>query len=264
MAEYSKKRNTYFLYDVLIRKYIKTLYEGNVMSKVALNVTQEYFHKDTILGKERKIFEQILKVHECGLSPDEQQTVIRQCKEMYGKINKKRIFEEQTRLLNKMAFLFNKAYLNEHVENYKLIANIWQYLNGDDIAECILIEKKILSDLNELKEVIVEKKVSDKPERLFESQEKTIALYESDNPGLFVYLNDQIKFMKEVLLEHSVCSECEVCDVNMKSGIIKLYHRLEEFRKEEVGQRGITEQSIQLILKLQDFVEYLKKQDGGR
>jgi hypothetical protein len=101
---------------------------------------------------------------------------------------------------------------------------------------------------------VQKKEVKNKPATMLESQEKTIKLFESDNPGFYMYLFDQLKEIKEVLLEHSVCSECEVCDVEMKSGIIKIYHKLEEFRKRE-----FTENDIPLVLKVQDLVEDLKK-----
>lgn len=264
MAEYSKKRNTYFLYDVLVRKYVKSLAEGNVISKVAFNMIQEYFQKDCVLGRERRVFEQILDLgNYTDLTNDEKLVALRSCKEKYSALESGKIFEEQTRLLNKMSFVFDKTYLNERVENYRLFANIWQYLNSDHAAESIVLEKKILEEVGKKEEQKEERKVVEKPSFLLECQEKVISLYESDNPGLYIYLNDQIKFMKEVLLEHSVCSECEVCDVEMKSGIIKIYHRLEEFRKEGALSEGVSQKDIQLILKVQDLVEDLKKKSGA-
>lgn len=263
MAEYNKKRNTYFLYDVLVRKYVKSLAEGSVISKVAFNMIEEYFQKDCVLGRERRVFEQILDLgNYAELTNDEKLMALRACKEKYASLETGKIFEEQTRLLNKMSFVFDKTYLNEKVENYKLFANIWQYLNCDHAAESIVLEKKILEDLGKKEELREERKVIEKPNILLECQEKVINLYEADNPGLYVYLNDQIKFMKEVLLEHSVCSECEVCDVEMKSGIIKIYHKLEEFRKEGFLSGGISQKDIQLVLKVQDLVEDLKKKSG--
>ncbi len=258
MSEYNKKRNTYFVYDVLVRKYVKTLAEGNVSAKVALNVMQEYFQKNVVLGKERQIFEQILNVKEFDLTTDERITVLRQSKELYKQLDKEKIFQEQTRLLNKMLFLFGKNCLNEQIENYKLFANIYQYLAGDSLAESIVLEKKILVDLEKKEEVKVEKKVKNAPSTLLENQQHIISLYESENPGFYMYLFDQLKHMKEVLLEHSVCSECEVCDVEMKSGIIKIYHKLQEFNKRE-----FTENDFGLVLKVQDLVEDLKKKRGA-
>lgn len=258
MSEYNKKRNTYFLYDVLIRKYIKTLNEGNVTSKVALNVTEEYFHKDVILGKERKIFEQVLTIKDYDLTPEERLSVLRQSKELYSRLDKDKIFQEQTRLLNKMSFLFGKNYLNEQIDNYKLFANVYQYLTCESIAESIVLEKKVLADLEKVEDEKVERKVKGVPPTLLENQKKLVNLYESENPGFYMYLYDQIKEMKEVLLEHSVCSECEVCDVNMKSGIIKIYHKLQELSK-----RGFEEGDFSLIFKVQELVEEgLKKKAG--
>jgi hypothetical protein len=260
MNNYNKKRNTYFLYDVLVKGYVRSLSEGDVRAEGSLNLIKEFYNIKTVLGKEKKLYEQVLSIRNFELSDSEKISVLRKCKDEYNTLDKRVIFESQTKVLTRVAYLFGKSVLNEHVDDNVLYANIYQYLNCDNYAESIGLEKKILEQAGFVQENTAENK-SKITEQLIpqylQEQKDFVALYVSNNPGFQLYMYEQIKLAKEVLLEHSVCSECEVCDVEMKSGIIKIYHKLEELKR-----RAITEQDFNLILKVQDLVSDLKKKEN--
>lgn len=233
---YNKKRNTYFLYEASISSYVSGMSDGNVgVETEFVDIIKEFFSPDKILGNEKKLFDEILSLAEAEFTPDEQRFVLRECKSKWAALNKRDIFTEQSRLLEKMYSAFGKESVNNEIENYKLIANIKNYFDSDKIVESFGLEKDILAGVLEIKKNGEEKEAGDdeeaiETEGMLDEQKALVALYRSRNPGFGLFLNDQLKKIKPVLKEASICPKCTECDLEMRGKVVQILHMTEEFK----------------------------------
>lgn len=247
--KYNKKNNAYFLYEMLIRSYIDVYNKSIPKRELVLKVIYEFFKNSSPLGVEKNLYEQILGLVDRDLTDEEKKYVLRRCRDEYGVLQA----NSSTRTLKEgvikkaSAVLSNHDFLNYKIDNYVLLANIYHYFNTKDFGFALEIEKKILEGLKEEKN---KKSPAEDTNKLLElkklegisATEDVLvmsALLKEANSGFFLFLYDKIQEYKDILLQHSVCSECEVCDVEMKTGILKCYHRLEEIKNRELREEDL-------------------------
>ena len=106
MARHNKKRNTAFIYEVLVREIIKqTINEDKEKRDIAIGVIKGTFKKGTVLRKELELYKTLMETS--GLDERVAEKLIFEVKKEYNRLDQKRIFKD-----------------NEEIENY---AGIFKY-----------------------------------------------------------------------------------------------------------------------------------------
>ena len=136
--KHNKKRNTAFLYEALVRELTKAIIRKDVKykKKIALTI-KESFGKTTELKKELDLYKSLQENQ--NLKPYLAEKLIYEVRAQYKKINKKKIFNEQSNLINKINRTLSKRVFSHYVPNYKNIATIYQVFNDE-----LLPKKRVL------------------------------------------------------------------------------------------------------------------------
>ena len=100
-SKHNKKRNTAFLYEVLIREVTKNVVAGNEEGKQkSLKLCKEFFRPGSVLRKEKEVYDSLLALED--VTAEVREKVISEAKKDYDSIDRTEVFNEQTKLINKI------------------------------------------------------------------------------------------------------------------------------------------------------------------
>ena len=264
---HNKKRNTAFLYESLVRELTKTVInEDNDRKIKVVSLIKEFFKKDSLLAKELELYKTLSEVKQ--IKPRLAEKLITETKEQYDRLDKEQIFEEQSRLIDKVNKALSMSVYDNYVPQYKSLASIYQLFNRDmSPKKKVLLEEKILSEMVEedlLKEDTLTKPYdklimktfvknfnSEYKDNLLSEQKdllnKYIMSFSNNGLELKIYLNEEISRIKETIKNYIEGSQ-ESQQIKEKTG--KLLLTIEGFKKQEVGSQLVTK-----VLKLQNLVK---------
>ena len=264
--KHNKKRNTAFLYEILLREGTKASLEKNhERMGIIKDVIVHAFHPDTPLGRELSLYNALLKPDiESKLS----EKYLNEVKNRHLELNKKDIFNEQTRLINYVNKYLGQSIYNNFVPYYKNLATISQIFNTTTpIKEKLLLEESLISDFKTLNETKKEdlkpidaivyktfvKKFNDKYSNLLSEQKELLTKYVSsfgdEGLELKLYLNEEISRLKDKI-KHSLDLEEIKEDKRMFEKTNKLLIVLEQFKTSKL----ITSDMLENVLKIQQYV----------
>ena len=145
-SKHNKKRNTAFLYEVLIQDITRSVMGGDQNRKEeALSICKEFFHKGSVLHAEKELYSTLLEANE--LDSELLQKVLAEAKKEYAQLNKKEIFNLQTKMINNINKRLTPSVFGNFVSNYKNLATISQILNQDlPVKERVLLENKFIKE----------------------------------------------------------------------------------------------------------------------
>ena len=145
--KHNKKRNTAFLYESLVRELTKTILEKNEPQRgKIMEILQASFGDSTCLSKELECYRNLLA--ESGLNTRAAEKLVFFTKEAHAKIDKKRLFNEQTHLINEVNKKIGKGVFNTFVPSYKSLATIYQIFNDQTPEKTrVLLEERVLGFL---------------------------------------------------------------------------------------------------------------------
>jgi hypothetical protein len=270
---HNKKRNTAFLYEVLIRNLVKNVVKKDLeQKKVVINIIKEFFNKDTALYKEMKLYKALCEKEKIDKNTAEK--IISEVKRKREKLNNEEIFSEQSALIKKMNKAFTKSIFSSFVPNYKNLATIAQIF-GDKVA----IKSKILLEQEIVDEMTIEKhknnmqpidklvfktfvqKFNDSYESdLLREQKRVLNEYIlsfSDNGLSFkTYLNEEISRLKREV-EKSLTKEEIREDPDMLEKTKEVLNILEGFREEKINDA-----MLKKILKIQKLISEIDSHDN--
>lgn len=267
MSEYkhNKKRNTGFLYTILIQELTKSILDQDKQrEKLIKTIIFESFKKGSELKKESNIFKQFENIEE--FSKEQIQSLINMAKIEYNSLNKRRLDEEKSHLIYTINRKIGQDVYNNFVPNYRLLATVDQIFSDKvSIKSKIMLEAKLIDDIENNREKLVTlpsidnitfktfvEKFNDKYSNLLSEQKELLFNYilslEQNNLGFKFYLNEEIFRMKKVLND-SVRNDKNFEIVDNKDKIIQ---KLDEFRMVEISQEMLTN-----ILKIQELVNTL-------
>tara|TARA_R110000824_G_scaffold199861_1_gene383851 strand:+ start:309 stop:1151 length:843 start_codon:yes stop_codon:yes gene_type:complete len=273
---HNKKRNTAFLYEILVRELTKSVInKEEKLKKQIVKIIKEYFHRSTSLGKELELYRAIYETKNIG-SDLAERLLQRVLKEREEKVDEKKLFNEQTELIKLIKKAFKEDVFANFLPNYKNLATITQLFNSDTlIKDKVLLEKKIIQNISEnhkdedlsLKPVdtLVYKtfitKFNEKyDENLLPEQKELIGRYIlsfADNGIDFkAYMNEEIERLKVAVKRCSKAKEFSE-DSEMKEKSKKVYEILENFKNEEVDESGMKK-----LLKIQQLINEIKKDEN--
>lgn len=273
--KHNKKRNTAFLYEIIVRGITNSILEKNEQNKnFLIKVCKTFFSKDSILKKELELYKTINESYE--LSENLAEKLLNEAKNEYNNLNKRNIFDQQTKLINVLNKFSNGSIFNTFVPDYKNIATLSQIFNNTiTIKEKVLLENSIVSKmisssqnaeedklqtLDSLAYKLFVKKFNEQyGDTLLEEQKELLTKYVmsfADGGTEFkLFLNEELERLK-ILLKESISFK-EISEnkfLNEKTNIV--LKKVEEYNK-----RNIDEKMIQEILKIQSLIKEINSEE---
>ena len=251
--KHNKKRNTAFLFEVLVRELTKSVIQKRSDYGIKISrIVKEHFGKGTLLKKELEIYKSLQGE---GLQPYVAEKLIFEAKSQYNKLDKQKVFEEQSELIKKINKQLTTDVFSQFVPNYKSIATIHQIFNSSlSPKKKVLLEAVVLetltssAKLTERAEKKVDNLVIKKFVERYNKQYKTADLHEeqkrllqkyvmsfSDNGlDLNVYLNEEIGRLKAALSKSGDVKEIAE-DTEMLEKSKTILNLLESFKEQAVS-----------------------------
>jgi len=269
--KHNKKRNTAFLYESLIKEVTKAVLRNDKEIRTkALKIIKENFTKGSILGKELDLYNTLLESK--NLNKDFANRLMIETKKDYDNLDRKAVFNQQTKLIKSINEAFSKEVFANFISNYRDIASVGQFFQSSDAGpkKRLLIEDNVMrlitskEKLDETKvkhidkltyRTFVDKFNSTYKETLKEEQKQLltnfIVSFSDNGLGLKSFLNEEIGRLKQQLNKR-------VENKNLPHHLIertqKVVDKLDVFSKVP-----ITEQMVQDIFYIQDLVGEMTK-----
>ena len=99
--KHNKKRNTAFIFEVLIRELTKTIiHKDDKKKKFIMTLIREHFKGNTLLAKDLDLYKAILETK--NVDKNTAQRVVFEARMQKSTINHKVLFEEQSALITKI------------------------------------------------------------------------------------------------------------------------------------------------------------------
>jgi len=270
--KHNKKRNTAFLYEVLIQDITRSVVNKDQQRKeVALSICKEFFNRNSVLYAEKELYVSLLESRGTGAKLLEKMVV--ESKRAYAALDQKKIFNSQTKLINKINKKLSADVFGNFVNNYKDLATLSQIFNQDlSIRQRVLLENDFVeqtsnssdssnADLEPTDNLVYRtfvKSYNKKYEnQLLSEQKELVTRYAtsfSDNGlSLKVYLNEEFGRLKDTLeksLDTSIIKE----DQEMLSKAKKVLSIVESYKQIPVFE----EDTIIQILEIQRLVKEIE------
>jgi hypothetical protein len=268
---HNKKRNTAFLYETLIKELTKSVVQKDMEKKEKLSsLIKECFAKGSTLFKELNLYRALYETQ--NLEPKTAEKLLEEVKRLHANLDKTKLFEAQSTLINKMNVILTKGVYSNFVPNYKNLATIYQVFNEETpVKKRILMEEGIVVSLTsktsctkeEMKPIdnivynsFVEKFNKEYVGKLLPEQKnllnKYITSFLDNGLELKVYLNEEIGKLKEAL-QNSINIEEISSDSEMTEKTNKVLQMLEGFKSTKVNKA-----LVQKVLKVQGLLQEIK------
>jgi len=261
--KHNKKRNTAFLYEVLIKELVKSVVARNEEQRLQIISTiKEHFHKNSILSKELEVYKTLNESRE--LKKEIAEKIIVEAKKTISSLESRRIFEAQSKLISKINKVLSKNIYNNFVPNYKSLATISQIFNSNvPIKSRVLLEveyvEKMASAIKEQEDLVpvsnltlkmfVEKFNKTYGSLLLKEQQNLLnnfTLSFTDNSiGIKLFLNEEIS-----RLRNTICNSLKLQEVFNSSTMITKIRQVIEMLDECVN-KPIDKEMVHQILKIQ-------------
>ena len=117
-TKHNKKRNTAFLYEILVIELTKSIIQKNQKRKKQISeMLKVHFDQGTNLRKELDLFKALLETD--GLDLRTSEKLLAEAKRQYVSLNKKKTFDEQSELIKKINTTLSKGVFSNFMPNYK-------------------------------------------------------------------------------------------------------------------------------------------------
>tara|TARA_R100000808_G_C2146075_1_gene153966 strand:- start:1800 stop:2630 length:831 start_codon:yes stop_codon:yes gene_type:complete len=274
-ARHNKKRNTAFLYEMLVRQLTKAVLEKDDASRAELtSLIKEHFHKNEILGRELKHYEALLETS--NLKSRVATKLLKEVKTDYSKLNQEEIFEKQTRLIKQINKTLSKDIWNVFIPNYKSLATVSAIFSDNTSAkQRVLFEEMVINSMSsEIENTETEslkpidnivyhsfvKSFNEKYGDLHEEQKvllnKYIASFADNGLDLKVFLNEELGRLKTEL-STAIARDEFIADADMAKKAIKVTGMLDGFKSS-----SINEVLVSKVLKVQELVREIYSDDN--
>ena len=270
--KHNKKRNTAFLYEVLIKHITKSVLGGDNKKKdIIVNIVKEHFKKGTLLRKELDAYRAVLDKQ--GLSRVLAEKLLYEAKRTYAELNREDLFGEQSALIKKINKFLSKDAYSIFVPNYKSLASIQQIFNEKGpIKSRVLLEEKIIDNIVS-SEVITEnsmptvnklvfrnfvKKFNEEyGDKLLEEQKalfsKYITSFSDNGLELKIFLNEEVQRLS-VEVEGLLRNKDVIVKEDVYNKIKQVIGVIEEFKNQKVDDGMIYQ-----ILNIQSLIKEIQE-----
>jgi hypothetical protein len=269
--KHNKKRNTAFIYEILIKEFTKSIIEKDTQKKNKIVVIlKEFFTKGQILAQEVNLYTVLLETK--NTQPKVAERLLQETKSARARLNENTIFDAQSRIIAAINKGLGKNIWGNFVPNFKSLASVAAIFNPKSaIKKKVLFEQSIvdrmsekqhLSESNNLKSLdnltynSFIKKYNEKYGNLLQEQKdllnRFITSFADEGFELRLYLNEEL-FRLKSLLSEAAAAELEPL-ISQKTNEVVEY--LEEFRRREFSDADLNK-----ILKTQELVRELGTND---
>tara|TARA_B100000686_G_C16749412_1_gene951515 strand:+ start:914 stop:1729 length:816 start_codon:yes stop_codon:yes gene_type:complete len=267
--KHNKKRNTAFLYECLIKELTKAIVrEDKKRQTITKKVLKEFFSKNSELRKELNLYNSLLDSK--NLNESFSRRLLEETKKDFYGLNRKKIFNSQTNLINVMNQKLGHQVFSNFIPNYKDIASVGLYFSNNRLGakKRIMLEENLIKLLGSETKVLTEMKHLDNLEyktfvnKFNETYERTLRTEQKDlltnyivsfsdnGVGLKSFLNEEIGRLKKAvslqLSEGSLSGNNE----NFK----KLKVKLDKYTETPINQQMVEE-----IFYIQDLIAEVSK-----
>ncbi|MDC1160180.1 hypothetical protein OAT10_00350 [Luminiphilus sp.] len=267
--KHNKKRNIAFVYEALIREATKAVINKESSQKTKVfSILKEFFSKDKILAKELRTYKAIYETDSVDKKIADK--IIQEAKIEYLSLDKEKVFQEQTRLIETINTELSPKIYNNFIPNYKDLATIHQIFNSStSIKSRVILEESIAKNISMRAGSLKPMKTVDnltmktflnkynkKYGDLLEEQKSLLNLFitsfDDKGTSLKLYLNDEISRLRSELLESKNIKNIFEDKMAMeKIGLV--LETLDSYSKREIDRS-----MLQQVLKIQNLVGDLK------
>jgi hypothetical protein len=264
-TKYNKKRNTAFVFEVLIREGTSAILQGDHDRKnTVVKLIKKHFAPDSTLYKHLQCYQSLYETS--GLDRNTCEKIMREAKLAHRVLDPHGLFVSQTDLINDVNKELEPSVFNNFVPNYKSLANIHKMFSTNvSPKNSVILEELVLEHMSRTEEAeeqveidnvvvesFVEKFNTKYDNKLLTEQKQLLNLYISsfvDNSlELKMFLNEEIARLKSSLLE-SRSQEEIVSDESMVEKTEQVLELLENYKDTEADQNMLL-----TILKVQQLV----------
>ncbi len=267
--KHNKKRNTAFLYESLVKELTKTVvYQQEDKKKIILNMIKENFHKGSPLNEDLQLYRSILE-NKDKMTKDFTDRFLVETKKDYDSMDRKSVFNAQTKLINQINKQLGTNVFANFVPNYKEIATVGSWFQGtkSSAKNRLIIETKVkqiltpsIKEDKEMKHIdnltyktFVGKFNDTYKNTLQENQKNLLTNYItsfSDNGlGLKIFINEELQVLKEKISEKLLVGK-DTLEENKRSQLQKVSVILEDFSK-----KALDGKMVEKLFYIQGLVE---------
>lgn len=269
--KHNKKRNTAFLFEVLVREITKSVVQKDTAYGLKVSrIVKEHFAKGTLLKKELDIYKSLQETN--NLTPYLAEKMIFEAKVQYKDLDKDRIFEEQSSLIRKINKELSPNVFTQFIPNYRSIATIYQIFGDSQTPKKkVLLENTVMEwmttkteeekeNTQKIDKLVIKKFVERFNAKynndLLEEQrtllQRYIMSFADNGTGLSLYLNEELGRLKKVIGESKAMKEITE-DTEMKNNTEQVLQLLESFK-----QTPISMDMVKKVLKIQNLVSEMQ------
>jgi len=142
--KHNKKRNTAFLYEALVKEITKAVVNKDIEKKdILVSMIKKHFASNTALRKELDLVKTLCETRHVDVYTAER--LIAESKKQYDSLDQKQIFEEQSKVINKVNKAAGQQAFDNFVPNYKYLATISQLFAGSTtVKQRVLLERALI------------------------------------------------------------------------------------------------------------------------
>lgn len=266
--KHNKKRNSAFLYEVLIKELTRAVLANNDELRESITkLIKESYSKDSMIHRELKLYRAVTHTKNVGIITAEK--IVNEVKIRHKELNKKQLMSEQNKLVRKIRKNLSDSVFSNFVPNYKDLASIAQIFNySTSIKSKVLLEnelvgkmcdKKVQEEMIPINNLVYKsfaKRFNEQyQDKLLEEQKillnKFITSFSNNGMELKIYLNDEIGRLKKEL-KKSFLSEEFLNDEDMTDNMKKVMKLLESYKEQRPNEDMVKE-----VVKIQSLVQEL-------
>lgn len=270
--KHNKKRNTAFVYEALVRELTESVVKNNKNKQNKIvSIIKEHFGGDSLLKEELDLYKSIYETRHIEKITAEK--IVVQVKEKHDSLDKRRLFLEQSALINKINKTLSSKVYSNFVPNYKTIASVYSiFQEALPVKDRVLLEENIVDQMSASVETMVETQhpidslvynnfVSNFNEEYSESLNENqkvllntyISSFADNEVELKIYLNEEIGRLKTRL--NSLQSQDNL-ENDIKEKIGKVYNVLDESKNREIDT-----ETLEMVLNTQQLLEDIENDD---
>ena len=265
--KHNKKRNTAFLYECLIKEVTKAVVRGDDTRKEKIiKIIKESFSKGSILYDDLHLYKQLLETK--NLKQDFATRFIVEVKKDWQSLDRKIIFNQQTKLIQKINESLGTGVFGNFVQNYRNLATIGQFFNSNSVSAR---NRLVLED--RVKSLVMIKENKKKEEKLLHLDKLTyntfvnkfnetyqhtlreeqrllltnyITSFSDNGLGLKGFMNEEIGRLK-----HQIDS---LSNTSYASKLSQVKEKLDSYRN-----KPLTEEVVKEVFYIQDLLAEITK-----
>lgn len=260
IKKHNKKRNTAFLFEILIQESAKSLVNKDLDYHHKVNgIIKEFFSKGTNLNKDVTLYLSIIK------SDKNIKDIISEACDERKKVDTNALYEEQSRLIKKINRELNSDSWNNFISNYRTLGAIYHLFNSDmsvnervdtknQIEKIILESRKPENTLEPIDSItfnVFVKKFNEKYRNVLNSEQKKLIREYINSIGdetfLKMHIGDELERVEKVISEG-----LKTTDLDTQKRLDDVLNVIKECKKSKVDDSLIVK-----VLKMQRLAEEL-------